>query len=290
MSSSPIILPANLPIYKCTYSFQEQSELLGGWTESFYCSGSTLQSAATTARALLLARTAMMSAAVTIPYTRISQLGSSFRTVEKINNGPNGSTSLSFPSTNNIVNKGLLLLTGAGGGYTQQWLGGIPGTQFGSTGRYQPTAGWSSVLNTFLSTLAGTFYVKKVAQAAPYQKQTGVTVAGAGVFTCLNHGFATGQLVSMGRWPKGFGVEGIWPVTVLTANTFTLQGWTVPAVLPTPTKSSYAQLYAWTFSVILTAQQAVTGQYFVPGIQRATSHRVGRPTGQYSGRRKARVK
>ncbi|MGB8833370.1 MAG: hypothetical protein WCC95_14560 [Candidatus Sulfotelmatobacter sp.] len=110
------------------------------------------------------------------------------------------------------------------------------------------------------------------------------------MITCPNHGFATGQLVSVGRWPDGTGINGIWPVTVLTANTFTLNGWTPPAVLPVPAKSSYVQLYAWQFTPVGSQTSLNANGYLQNAVVRTTEHRVGRPRDQYTGRRKHRVR
>lgn len=296
--SLPVILPAGTTFFKSTFNFAVTQSLTGGWSESYYWSGSTLNAAQTAATALLAVRTQLMQSPAVCQSIRITQFPGTFRTVLKYY--PPGSDGQGIATTANgpapVWIKGMLRLVGTNGQYTNQWLGGPPYNIVGQNGSYTPTAQFSGYLRTFLSTLAGQWYIKKVTQGiaggvnSAYAKQIGVTIAGAGVLTCANHGFTSGQLVSVGRWPDGSGINGIWPVTVISANTFTLNGWTPPATLPNPTKSSYVQLYGWTFTAIGSNTGLAANGYLPCAIVRITKHDIGRPRDQYIGRRKHRVR
>lgn len=293
MSAFPVINPPTQTFFKVTYSFAQTSELYAGWSESIWGSASTLTAMQNIAVAFAPLRQAILGVGAILARVRISQVAAPFRTVTK--QTLNLAGTLTGTSTGLTAGapfaKGLLRVVGAGGLYTYQWLGGLPTGLIGPNGVYTPTAQWTKALTQFLGGLAnGPWYVKKTTQTGASTKQIGITVAGAGVFSLPNHGFVTGNLVSMGRWPAGFGVNGIWPITRIDANTFTLVGWPVPTVLPVPTKSSYAQLYGWSFLGIPSNESLVNAAEPVTSVIRLTEHKIGRPSPAYSGRRKTRKK
>lgn len=276
------------PYARVSFYTAQQGSKLGAWSESFWWTGSNTANCIADSMALLQALGAPKSPSVWMPYFRISILGLS-RQVRK--GFQAGTANLNAVSTGAAVVpavKVLVWLANSVGAYTAQWIGGLPASAF-STGNFAPSQAVANGLSTIFTTLGtGAWSIRKLSLATVNKPQPNVSISQAGVVTAPAHGIPDQSMIRVGRFVPGLGVNGLWPVTFLTANTLQLNG--IPggqfSGVPSATKGAYISWYQWVMSKIATPLTSNPGQQIQSSWIRAATHNIGRLPLQYSGRRK----
>lgn len=279
---------------KCTAFFQLATNVdfpnlparrIGGWSESWYFSGSTIASAIPfwVGQAFGLGlqsagwcgyRAAMLPGGCTI-------VGQRYQVVNPT--GPAQSTGLLFPGTAgeqaDIPQQAVLIYCpGAGtNNVRRSTLRGVPDPRI-VEGEFQPAPYFTTAINTFFSFLANfQFRCRDLSQ--PTFTILSITAAGL-VTTETPHTITQGQMVRVLRTKTADGdlVGGRFQVASIGPNNnqLTLTAWT-PAEA---TSGGKIRIDAIAF-VTVNASQCVLG--------RAVTRRVGRPFGQYRGRRSRRT-
>lgn len=261
--------------FRVSFFWTQQADRLGGWSENFWSNLTSFTAVVTAAQALQVALFNTKGNGVNGPYIRISQVGN-FRSAQVVNTNlvqpPLGTVNdADYPTT-----ALLLLLTGPQPYFSRQWLRGNPDNTVTNAGHYNPTANLVTLLNKVISLLtnaANGWVLRNLNQANAKQLITAVTLPG--VVTVPAHGFATGNTIRISRTGGIPGLNKIWRITVIDANTFQLVGVPAGGFTGAYTKPGTAQLQGFLF------QQITGGQ-----VLRATKHNVGRPFGQLTGRRR----
>jgi hypothetical protein len=265
--------------FKVSYFFQWVGERTGGWSWNFWNSGTDLNPVQIATDALRNALNGITGNQTICPFARISDI-STFRVVDLRNYvagaivpTPSDPANTDFPT-----NAALLELTAAGGYIARSWLRGLPDGIINTGGRFLPYPAWIALQGTafgILTNAANGWSLRVLDKGqAPKVVQD---ITQAGVVTCLGHGYATNDVVRISRARNLVIANRLWRVTVTDANTFMLQGWVVPAVVTPYTGNGQVRKQVRILVQIANAR-------FV----RATEHRVGRPFGLLSGRRKRR--
>jgi hypothetical protein len=264
---------------------QQAGDKTGGWGESFWNNTSDLTAMITLSTALRQALNDVKGNEDKLPSMRISN-PDTFRLVKLVNfagafgSFPSVYGDADYPST------ALMLKLSAPGPYTSnQWIRGIPDQIVTAGGTYTPGGrpGWLAKMNTLLGILmsgSNGWSIRGLNRAIPRVPITGVNLT-TGVVTCPNHALGGAGAIAKTRI-SGFkipkGLNQVWRVTVIDANSFQLNFYAPPAVTVVPfgvNPTSRAQLFIYV--PIQTAE-----------IIRATSHYTGRPTALLGGRRRNR--
>lgn len=277
------------PGFRVSFVTAQQSDLLGGWTENFWYLSDSLANVTVAANNLRNKLLACKALGIWMPLVRIS-LVAQFRNVTplqfpgNINPTPSRQLTAVTPTV-----KALIRLCNATGQSTTQWIGGLAYTNFTKTGGWDPDPSTSAPLNALFAELAaGGWGIRKVYRQNA--KTSIATITQAGVVTATAHGLPANAVVRVGKVVNGLKVNGLWTVTVIDANTFSLNGLNPPgfSAIPQLTKKSYVQLYQWVMSAI-SAPQTNPGNVQQSKVLRATEHHIGRVPNQYSGRRKSKA-
>lgn len=265
--------------FHVSFFFAQQSSKLGGWSENFWNNGTDLSTLSTNVLDLRKLLDDCTGAQAYCPRVRISDVGV-FRnvvTIEIAGSQPNpidsNNPDADYPST-----ALQLQLTAAPNYKTTQWLRGLPDSVTTLSGTYNPPGYFVTAINkliAYLSNGANQYALNVLDKTVVPKVITNITQQG--VVTCPGHGYATGNKVRV-KGVKGLVVaNGVWAITVIDTNTFSLNFWVPPPVVLQPYGTPTARLQSY-------IQVACTGGKVV----RVTSHRTGRPTGLLGGRRHRR--
>lgn len=284
-----------------TFDFAAQGDQIAGWSETFLSSASTTGAAYNVAAKVNLARAAMMSQSVFMPYTKLTPIPIGSGVPVLINNAtdPNFTDMPSLTGQADFqVVKGLLRLIATTGQYTRQWIGGIPGVNFGSNGTFLNGGPFKTMFNAFLKALTdNAFCIRKVVNPTPVPpnqggnfKQPIMSISNAGVINAPANGIPIGALVYVGRTAPGYGMRGFATVQSNDGANIMLQG-VVPTKTPVPnTKKQYIQLYAYSYPLIAVNPAKPVNINLINTILRSGKHAVGRTKNPSTGRRKRPVK
>jgi len=268
--------------YRCSFFAQQKSTLRGCWSENFWNSSGSLPAVQSAALSLRNALNLVTGAQVFFPQLRIAD-ATTFRNVLNIpfpNAAPSAISSSApdadYPST------ALLIKLNASGNYsTKQWLRGLPDNVTDLSGTYQPTALFTGRLNALFKLLTDgsqTWAINVLNRANPFQPITAINGT-TGTVTCPAHGFAPGAKVRITGVHGLTQANGVWTITVISADQFSLNFWAPPSVVvPALGKKPSARLQSY-------IQVQIASCEFV----RITSHRTGRPIGLLGGRRRKRA-
>lgn len=265
--------------FRVSYFYKQQADLLNGYSLNLWNNNADLSAAQAAAEDLVGPILGMIGAQAQMNTIRISDVDR-FRSVVKVRYGdrpplpPSNDTDSDYPDT-----AALLKLEAAGGYTTFCWLRGLRDASFNQGGQWHPTAEQTKLLKNFFAKLSSTsagWVLKRQDKGQPKADISAVTTAG--VVTAPAHPFVTGNKVRISRARGTFvGLNKVWKVTKIDADTFQLNGFVVQA--------------GAVYSGNGTAQKQVV--VYLPiskaSIERATSHRCGRPFGLRSGRRKRRA-
>lgn len=262
--------------FRVSFFCQIQQARLGGWSENYWSSLADLsdvEAKARTLRDLLFYGKAFN---VLIPNMRISDVDN-FRSV-KIVNFPTEpfQTPTTTGSADFVVVGGLVKLTAIPNFTVRQWYRGIFDVDVNKGGYWIPTADHTLKYNAVWAHLqsAGNGWSLRVLNRNN-TKKTIQAISTAGVVTSLGHGLVTGNLVRISRVLTPKNINKVWRVVRVDADSYTLNGFATLTTAPQVGKSTCGQLQAYEYKAIATAT-----------IDRATSHKTGRPFGQLSGRRR----
>jgi hypothetical protein len=289
VATQPFAVPwlSGAPTYKLQVFFTQVARLAGGWSSTFYVNtgASNIVAVINGLQAQLYGLTAVN---ISVPWVRASTIGASrLASTYRFPVAPIAAPSV----TNSAVVPGvklLLALASQLGGFTRQWLGGMP-TVWLQNGQLNPASPDFPVLMTFLNYLvANNFYIRKI---SVQPKTTIQSITAAGLVTAPGHPLAvnTQCYVRIGRMVDGQHANGIWVATPIS-NTQIQLG---PSPLlpfssaPVPTRTAYITQYGYAgFPIVAPGTLVPPAQN--TGLLGATTHKVGRPAYQYSGRRKTR--
>lgn len=278
--------------FRVTYFFELQGDRLGGWSENFWNNSASVDALLPKAQDLGGRLIISKGGGVLWTRTRISVPGSPRNTVTLINNparqsGPFDLASVNAPDYQ--VTKWLLQLAGPkppanqpGGNTTLQWIGGTTDRSVISA-YLQPGAVIASLFPQAIARLtnsANNWCVYVLNPAIPAIPVVSVNPT-TGVVTCggpIN--FANGALVRVSRIHNLTAANGLWRVTVNPSDNtqFTLNNWTVQTNIMGPSPKANVR---WQTYAPLQIQGAT--------VVRSSNHKVGRPTGQFGGRKRTRA-
>ncbi len=265
--------------YRVSFFLKQQGDLEFGWSLNFWYPGTQIASAVAAVTDLRAALFAMTGNGVQVPRVRISNIDN-FRLIQLIRY-PDESFGVTTPAIEaDFVNTAFeLVLTGANGAIVRQQIRGIKDGQIKDGGHYQPNGNALGQLNAFLGLLkSGGWCLRVLTQAIPKPDVQGISATG--VVTAPGHGLGVGvkkvRLSRNGVLPTSFAINRIWKAATIDANTFQLIEWVQPTGFVFYKSGTYSiQVYGYT--TISDAR-----------VDRATSHKTGRPTALGSGRRKTR--
>lgn len=262
--------------FRVSFFCQVQQERLGGWSENYWNSLSDLTAVIPLAKALRIALYTCKGRPVGMPTIRISPI-SNVRQV-KILTFPVASANSTDPSllTDYATQKAGLKLMANPSFTVRQWFGGVYDEDIASGGRWDPTPDdlkAFKALFAILTNAANGWALRKIDTSV--MKKTVQAISVAGVVSSLGHGLETDDLVRVGRVLTPNNINKVWKVVKISADSYSLNGFQTLTSAPIVKNSTYGQKQQFNYYQIASAE-----------IERATSHRVGRPFGQLSGRRR----
>ncbi len=250
-----------------------------GWTMNFWNSLTDQSAVVTATRALALAVYNFTGAGVGVTGARVQDLNA-FRAALPIDYpdlvplDPQGNYGADYPTT-----KGLLRLYGPQKYLANMWIGTLADRATTTGGVYTPPPVIVSYFNALKALLTTATNGWSLYSQDKGQPKTDVTaISAAGVVTSPGHGLLTGDHTRISR-VKGITsplINKIWLVTKIDNDTFQL----VPAPVVVGAMSAPGKSQKQ-----LRIMQAITDAVIV----RTTEHKVGRPFGLFSGRRKRRA-
>lgn len=265
---------------------QQQSSKLGGWGESFWSLLPDVPTLTPIALNLATLLDQLKGAQCYIPSFRISD-ATTFRAVTNVLTGFGTGSAITATTDADYPSTALQLKLGAPSGgsapyRTLQWLRGLPDAIVSNSGTYHPNNSFNTALNRILAELknGSSQWAVNVLNRLTSKRDISGFNPTTGVVTVPAHGYTIGTIIKVRI--KGAGIRnlwnGLWNVTVIDANTISVNFWVVPNPLPfitgkrpTCTQQIYTQI------AIATA---------APG--NISSHYTGRPTGLLGGRRRIR--
>jgi hypothetical protein len=264
--------------FRVSIFFAQQSDLSSGWSENFWNTSADLSAVKTVGNTLALALNTFHGNQSILTTMRISD-PSKFRLVDitryaLAGTAPSrGNLSSDFPNT-----AGLLVLTGAGNYVTRQWIRGLPDGDIAFAGRWSPISGSVTAFGTVRGLLlsgSNGWALRRQDRTVP--KKVIQAITQAGVVTVSTHGYNTNDRIRISRCKGTFAVNKVWQIVVIDANTFSLIGFVQPVIPAVYLGNGTSQLQSAVYVGITDAK-----------IDRATSHKTGRPFGLASGRRRVR--
>lgn len=289
MATTPFSVPwlSGAPTYKVQVFLQQTAYKSGGWSSNFYVNTSSSNLLAVV-NGLQNVMYEMTAVGVAVPWVRASTIGASrlASTYRYPILSGTASSVISSPMVPGV--KILVALASQSGGFTRQWLGGLT-TSWLLNGNLNPNApGYSLVQALFSFLVQNNFLIRKV---SVQPKTTVQSITTAGLITAPGHGLAvnTQCYVRVGRMVDGVHANGIWVATPISTSQIQLgPSQILPfATAPVPTKTAYVTQYGYAgFAIVAPGSLAPPATN--TSVLGATTHRVGRPAYQYSGRRRPR--
>lgn len=268
--------------FRVSFFWKQQVALEGGWSENFWNNGSDYGAVLTRALDLRTAMIAVKGNSPFCPRFRISdpaifRSGKNTR-IAGAAPGPNLAADFSadYPTT-----KWLLKLTGSTA-TVNQWFGGIRDesvNQGGFLNRANPSVSQQfPAFAALLTNPALGWSVRVLNPAVLPIPILGINPT-TGLVTVSAHNYLNDQVVRISRVRGLTEANGLWRVIIppSSTTTFTLAGWVPSEQVYTKSPAANVRLQTYIFQPISLAQ-----------IDRATSHKVGRPTELLGGRRKTR--
>jgi len=268
-----------MAFYKISYMFTQQADRIGGWTENLWLEGASDTYASFQAALMLPYISALHGTATYSTGYRYQQQGGG-RASTLVTNPFGAPGSLTDPNVSDYPTTAVALrmMTGDGRRLTQ-WIKGVPDSVITKGGHYTPDSTYTGKMNAFIGQLLqpnSPWRLRVLDNTKTYRPVTNITQAG--VVSCPGYPFDNTTQIRI-KGVKGLSVaNGIWRLSIIDLDTFQLLQWTTPSpATPYVKCNSQARALVPTFVGIAGCQA-----------YRATSHKVGRPFGQLSGRRRTR--
>lgn len=265
--------------WKVTYFFTQAVGRIGGWSENFWNSQTDQSGVILAADRLNSLLEALHGRSSYIIGRRISAVATFRRvavntwTQDTFNAQVSPATLSDYPTTS------LLMVLRSNPDYvTRQWTKGIPDAVVDNGGFYKPTSTYARQVETFFRQLreGGNGWCLRVLDRGQANKIV-QAITQAGIVTVAAHGYDNNDLVRISR-ARGMTVaNAIWRITVIDANSFSLQGWTGGSTTPVYEGNGVVRRQIYAYPAISDCS-----------IDRATKHNVGRPFALLSGRRRRR--
>lgn len=281
--------------WRVSFRFAQTTAKLGGWTENFWHQSETLldvRNAVTNLRPLLLAVHGRTVVNTSYRYTYTPPAGSPpiFRQGLSISTGEANNPQVTTGSDTDYPTTALLLVQRSSPRYQiAQWIKGIPDDQVGGGGFYQPTTTYKRKVDALLGYLCSSAGWGLRVQNKTIEPKRITSISNTGVVTVPSHGYAQGDRVRIKGVTSYKPVNKIWNISVDPGdpNTFQLNFWTTP---PSGTVFTGNNPVVIKQSAVVVSPDPTSN--IPPGaeIVRATSHKIGRPFDQLSGRRTSRKK
>lgn len=264
--------------FRVSYFFVQQTARAGGWSENFWNGASDLNVAVTKANDLGNALLAVHGHTSYITAIRYSEVGA-FRRVAVAEQTMTFNPQVGNAVVSDYPTTALLLRMNSAPNYvTNQWIRGIPDSQISAGGFYVPTGTFAQAANALFGVLTtGTNQWAMRVQDKSVPKKAIFSISNTGVVTVPNHGYFDGDYIRVSRVQGFKGANGVWKIQVVDTNSFQLLFWTAPPVGTPMYGNPTAQKQIKTFI-------SPVGAAFI----RATEHKVGRPSGVLTGRRRTR--
>lgn len=266
--------------WKVSIFWTAQADRLGGWSENFWNNIDSFDTVKAKAIALTQAFDKVHGTQTYATNIRISDI----TTPRNADNvplvsaaDPPADVSTSSDIQNTAAN---MRLFGAGNYSTSQWIRSCHDGDVNTGGRWNPlpsTANALGVVLGIMNSAANGWCIRVQDRTVPRQLVSGASMAG--IITVTGHGYASGQKVKITQAKGTMGINGVWRITVIDSNTFSLIGYQTPE--DSPVYKGDGLVYK--VSRILVP---VTNLKIV----RATSIKTGRPFGQLTGKAKKKKK
>lgn len=273
--------------FKVSFFFEQRASKIGGWTESFWSNATSLQLVQNRVNTLRPILQAVHGFQTILNYQRISNVDN-FREVEitdfsgqlQQNNTTNDTYGSDYP-TNALLLK--LVPAGEIAYVTRQWIKGIPDSQVIPPGRYVPSGDYPGRITALTGKLTSgnqNWAVRVLTKSGAEFQNKLVTAVDllTGIVTVAEHPYQTGDKVRISRTKLNKYINRVWEIERITANTFRLVTWDTTKAGTANASGGKARKQTYVYPSITDAS-----------IVRATAHKVGRPFGQLSGRRKRPV-
>jgi len=264
--------------FRVSYFFQQRAALTGGWSENFWSNETQLEVAKTRAAELAPLLSELHGHTSFITNYRVSTVAG-FRQVfikrtDATENIHTGASAVSDYPTNAL----LLKLSAAPDYKISMWVKGIWDLVVTEGGFFNPTATYIKHRDKFFAVLtnAAKGWAMRVQDHNQLFKVV-QAITQAGIVTVNAHGYDPNDLVRITRARGLTQANGLWRVTVVDGNNFSLQGWDPPSPA-TPYRG-----FGFVRKRVL-IYPSINGCEF----DRATKHNVGRPFGLLSGKAKKR--
>jgi hypothetical protein len=263
--------------FKVSFFWTCQQDLLSGWSENWWNNLPDINKVVDVVDAMRTALDAVHGNQSVCPNVRISD-ATNFRNVKVYRYNVSVQAASGIGSDSDYAtNAALLQVNALPNVKVKQWIKGIKDADISNGGRWTPTPATTAALNkvnAIVTSASNGWCVNTLSQAN--LKKTVTNITNAGVVTCKANGYDGSLPVRISRAQGVLGVNGLWGITIIDANTFSLNGYTAdPDSVPFFGKTCTAQLQARAYTAISGIQ-----------VVRATEHRVGRPFGLATGRRK----
>lgn len=269
--------------FKVSFNATYPGVRTGGFSDNFWNSSNDLTVAQAKAQSLYPALYQILGDPCYIPSWHISSINPPRETFNhkvpgSAPNTPTTTQECDFP-TISIQ----LILTGVGGYRSLQWLKGAFDGDISAGGRFVPRALKQPFYQAFLNelTTASNLWCINALLKTTARKPISGFAPTTGVVTCPAHGYGpTGTVLEVRiagiRSPAE--ASGIQRVTVIDANSFSINFWVSQPTAIVSVSSPYAVQRIYTQVAISTASYG-----------EATSHKIGRPIGLLGGTRTRRA-
>jgi hypothetical protein len=266
--------------FRVSYFFSQQGDRLGGWSENYWSNDPDITTLINThVDPLATALYNLRGNGTALNAVRISDV-STFRSAQIFQY----SSYFTPPQGNDfdsdyVTSAALVKLLGPPQYLVRQWYRGVPDNCVKMDGRWQPTTSWTNFFNAYKAIItngANNWALRTIDKGQA--KKVVVNVSLTGVVTVSAHGYSTNDRIRISRTGGIPGLNKIWTVQVIDANTFQLIAIPVGGFTGGYTKPGTAQKQVILF-------QQITGA----SVLRASKHDTGRPFGLLSGRRKRRT-
>jgi len=264
--------------FRVSYFFSQQTQRLGGWSENFWNSTTNQDTAFQKAADLVTPLRKLHGKTTVLRHYRVSNVDV-FRQIDILNFSSTDNPDVTATTIADYPTTALGLKLVANPNYVvRQWIKGTWDSVIDAGGFYQPTATFVTNVNAFfaaLTTGGNGWALRVLDRTVPSKVVRDITQAGS--VTVLAHGYADNATVRISRAKGLTQANNRWRITVVDADTFSLQGWVAPAVNTPYQGNGIVRLQTYVYP-------AIGGGI----VERATKRNVGRPFGLLSGRRTAR--
>jgi len=264
--------------FRVSFFFTVQQALTSGWSENYYNQKTDATQVLAVAEDLRGSLLRAKGQGVYCPRIRVSDLGN-FRSIRfasypgAVQVGPTGTGLVDYVNT-----AALFVLLGNPNYKQQQWYRGVPDNCIDQGGFWDPTAQEVRLINTIfgkLSNAGNGWSLRNLDKNVAKVSVSAITTAG--VVTAPGHGLLTNDITRISRVITPTSINKLWRVIKIDNDTFSLVGFTTLTTAPIVGLNTSSRKQSYTFVSISGGR-----------VERATSHKTGRPFGLSIGRRRTR--